>query len=89
MVREDVQTWILSKLVEVSDGRIPMAAMEAGTQLRRDLGLTSLLAVNLVLDVEDQFGIEVTDAELMHLGTVGDIVSLVRTKLEEKAAGTS
>lgn len=87
MLRDDVQSWITTKLTEISDGRLPAASIDGSTRLRVDLGITSLLAVNMVLDVEDHFGIEVSDDELTHLGTVGDIVSLVLTKLSANQPG--
>lgn len=48
--------------------------------LKEDLGVDSLAAVELVLELESTFDITVDDAELMTLKTVNDIVNLVETK---------
>ncbi len=85
MKHDEVRIWITTKLMEVSDGRLSAESVNSGTRLRQDLGLTSLLAVNLVLDVEDHFGVEVSDEELTRLGTVGNVVDLVMAKLSVKA----
>lgn len=45
-----------------------------------DLGADSLDAVELVMDVEDEFGISFTDEETQTLQTVGDLVKLIDSK---------
>lgn len=38
--------------------------------------------VELVMDVEDHFGISIRDAEAQHIRTVGDLVSLIQSRIE-------
>ena len=45
-----------------------------------DLGADSLDAIELVMDVEDEFGISFTDEETQTLQTVGDLVKLIDSK---------
>jgi acyl carrier protein len=85
--RDEVEVWITAKLAKVSDERMPAESIRASTRLRQDLGVTSLMAVNVVLDVEQQFGIEVTDEDLMRMGTAGDVIDMVMTKLHPRPAG--
>lgn len=54
-------------------------------RLREDLGLSSLDAVSLLMAVEEELSIEVTDEELATLVTVGDLVSLLDRKEAELA----
>lgn len=44
-------------------------------------GLDSLQAMDVVLAVEERFRIEIDETEMADIGTVDDIVALVRTKL--------
>lgn len=42
-----------------------------------DLGADSLETVALVMDIEDEFGIEIPDEEMVDLGTVGETIAIV------------
>jgi acyl carrier protein len=50
------------------------------TRLREDLGADSLDIVTLVLQVEADFNLHVSDEELDRLATVGELVALVQEK---------
>lgn len=52
-------------------------------RLVRDLGLTSLDVINIVILFEDKFNIEVEDHDIERLQTVGDVVSLVEMKTDK------
>ncbi len=51
--------------------------------LRGDLGIDSMAAVNLSFEIENAFGIVISDEELATLTTVADIVALVEAKQEK------
>ncbi len=53
------------------------------TDLRDDLGLNSLDAVDLVLEIEDEFEIELPDEEITALASVADVVRAVSTRVLE------
>lgn len=48
--------------------------------LNEDLGIDSLDAVELSLDLETEFDVEISDEELASLKTVKDIVDLIEAK---------
>jgi acyl carrier protein len=50
-----------------------------------ELNISSLDAISLVFDIEDQYGVEVPNEELKKLRTVGDIVEGVDQLLTAKA----
>ncbi len=50
-----------------------------------DLNISSLDAISLVFDIEDQYGVEVPNEELKKLRTVGDIVEGVNQLLTTQA----
>ena len=49
--------------------------------LREDLGLNSLDAIELMFKVEEEFDIEIPDADVQGLRTVGDLVSYLEGRL--------
>lgn len=50
------------------------------SHLKEDLGIDSLAAVELSLDLETEFDVEISDEELAALVTVEDIVKLIESK---------
>lgn len=50
------------------------------SNLKDDLGIDSLAAVELSLDLETEFDVEISDEELAALKTVEDIVKLIESK---------
>lgn len=63
---------ILSNYTEVTDKTITK-----DTLILRDLGLNSYALAEMAGDVEDEFGIEFTDSELMMIKTVGDVLDYI------------
>ncbi len=52
-------------------------AITAEATLADDLGIDSLDAVELVMALEEEFGVKIPDEELQNLKTVGDIVACI------------
>ena len=50
------------------------------SNLKDDLGIDSLAAVELSLDLETEFDVEISDEEFAALVTVADIVKLIESK---------
>ncbi len=55
-------------------------AIALTSSLKEDLGIDSLAAVELSLDLETEFDVEITDEELASLVSVEDIVKLIESK---------
>jgi acyl carrier protein len=75
MERDDVMTLVrehLAEELEVDPGRI-----EDGTRFREDLEADSLDLYELVMELEDRYGIKVTEEEASRISTVGDAVAFV------------
>ena len=77
---------VVRRIVEELDGSVTPDEITPESHLRHDLGLDSLQGVTLIMNVEEEFGISITDEELAAVRTVGDVVRLIRAKLEEKEA---
>ncbi len=71
---------IIEELLEASESSLKASEIEAGTNLRDDLGLDSLQAVTVVMALEQEFEIGVDDEEIDGLQTVGDIFELLASK---------
>ena len=47
------------------------------TNIRRDLGLNSLELINLAVEIEEEFDVEIPDREAMDLETVADAIRII------------
>ncbi len=56
------------------------AGITLATDLRKELHLDSFGTVMVINGIEDAFGIEVDEADFARVNTVGDVLSLLRTK---------
>jgi acyl carrier protein len=51
------------------------------TRFAEDLSIDSLAGLSLLMKLEEEYGVRVTDAEARELLTVGDAVDLIAAKL--------
>ena len=58
-----------------------MATALPRRRLSKVLGATSLDMVEVIMSLEDEFRIEISDRDSEGLRTVGDVLALIRTKL--------
>lgn len=50
------------------------------TNIRTDLALDSLSLLNLAVEIENEFELEISDRDAMNLETVGDVLALIEAK---------
>ncbi len=74
MILEKVKD-ILAQQFEVSADSI-----SADTNIVDDLGADSLDVVELIMSVEDEFGVQISDEDAAQLATVGRIVEYIEAK---------
>lgn len=67
---------IISMALDVDPDRVKDEA-----RLLDDLGADSLDAVELIMAMEEEFGVEISDAEAEDVMTVGDVVTLLKMKV--------
>jgi acyl carrier protein len=79
--REDLESALIDRLLEASDAEVDPSTVGPDTRLKDDLGLGSLQAITLVMDLEEEYGMVVEDEELEALVTVGDLRALVEEKV--------
>lgn len=60
--------------------RIDPATIDADTNIVEDLGADSLEIVDMLMAIEENFGITVSDEEAMTLKTVKDVADFIEEK---------
>lgn len=63
----------------------PGARLGRETELQSDLSIDLVAAMDLVMEIEERYGIDVPVNELADLVTLGDLVDLVARRLGERS----
>lgn len=78
---------ILSKLKNIvtpyTQNKTALEHFSFETDLIKDLEINSANLVDVVLDVEDEFNIEIDNDSMDGMLTVGDAITIIRNKKEE------
>ncbi len=74
MVEEKVKSLIASQL------NIPVEKVEDVSRLVEDLGADSLDIVEMLMTLEEEFGISIPDEETANMKTVAEIVKVIESK---------
>lgn len=77
MIFDEVKK-ILAEQLDIDPETIEMTS-----NLQTDLGADSLDAIDIVMSIEDQYGIEVPDSVIENMRSVEDIVSFIESNLED------
>ncbi|MDO4363162.1 MAG: acyl carrier protein [Clostridia bacterium] len=78
MIFEEVKD-ILAENLDLDPNTIEMTS-----DLASDLGADSLDAIDIVMSLEDQYGIEVPDSVIENMKTVEDIVNFIENSTTEE-----
>jgi len=74
---------IFSKVESILTGMgVPQAKIQMASDLRKDLGLDSFAAVEIIFALEEEFSIKIGDEDIEGAKTVGDLVNAVQGKTE-------
>jgi acyl carrier protein len=82
MEREVLRQSLLAKLEE--DTGDPIGSLEDQVNLRTDLGLDSVDFVQMVIHVQDQFGIVLQSTDLENVVLVSDLLDVIQAKMAVK-----
>jgi acyl carrier protein len=75
MTRDEVLSLVRDHLAEELE--VDAAAIGEGTRFKADLDADSLDLYELVMELEDRYGISVSEQQAARIETVGDAVSFV------------
>ena len=81
MTQEDVFKKVVEVLMKYSKADVAPENITMETSILDDLKINSARLVDIVLDFEDLFDIEVEDEDADKVATVGDGVNLVLSKI--------
>ena len=70
----------LRKIFDVYKKTDP-GAFRADANIRLDLGIDSLQFATIAGEIEDAFGVEISDADAAQVATVGDLIALIEPQL--------
>lgn len=73
---------VFEKLQEILAAQFDVDAesITADTDIQEDLNADSLDIVDLIMSIEDEFGIEVPDTAVDEVRTVGDLVKFIENQ---------
>lgn len=77
---EAIRDKVVQTILDASDEEVRPEDVRPETLLRDDLDLSSMQAITLVMDLENEFDIEVEDEEIEALKTVGDVLAMLEAK---------
>ena len=80
---DSIRAKVIEQLIAASDEDVKPEDVNESSSLRDDLDLSSLQAVTLVMDLEDEFGVVIEDEEIESLATVGDVLEIILAKQAE------
>jgi acyl carrier protein len=70
------------KVADAARFKLPLRSITLATRFTEDLAMDSITAVELLMELEDRYGVTVTDEEAAHLDTVSDLVALIADRAE-------
>ncbi len=84
MTREEVFERVRDHLA--SELQVDAGSIGDGTRFKDDLNADSLHLVELLVELEDSYGIRIPDDEAAKMATVGAVVDFVAAHVPEKAS---
>lgn len=82
MTRQDVFDKVVAIIGPFAKNEEALASVTEDTNILTDLKVNSARLVDVILDFEDEFDIEVEDEDADSVNTVGDAVKLIMAKLD-------
>jgi acyl carrier protein len=81
MEQQEIFEKVVKIIAPYAKNHDALAKVAPGTHILDDLKLNSARLVDVVLAFEDEFKIEIADADVDEVNTVGDAVTLIQRKL--------
>ena len=82
MDKSEVQSKVIEVIGRYAKNKEALDSVTEDTNILEDLKVNSARLVDVILDLEDEFDIEVEDADADAVNTVGDAVALIQSKVD-------
>lgn len=86
MDRQEIRKGLEEALAIVKEDSSGTKDIPEQTPLVEGLGLDSLQVTELLFEIEEKFGAQVSEEEARELATVGDVIAIIQRKMDEGAA---
>jgi len=86
MDRQQIRAELEKILAIVDDQILKRVQVKEETVIREGLGFDSLQLTELLFELEERLNVKIADDEAMKLRTVGDLITLIESKLAGGAA---
>ncbi len=63
------------------EGTVALESLSEQTDLRNDLGIDSLDVINIVIDIENHFQIEIDNDSIKKMSTIANCIDLIGEKI--------
>ena len=83
MTRKELNTSIKKIIKPYSQNQQAIKNISEGTDFINDLKINSANLVDIILDVEDEFGIEIDNESMEKMLSVKSAIDIIETKLAE------
>ncbi|MFQ5528930.1 MAG: phosphopantetheine-binding protein [Gemmatimonadota bacterium] len=80
-MREEIQAKVVEIVRPFAKDKDALEAAGPGTNILDDLKVNSARLVDVILEFEDEFDIEVEDEDADSVNTIGDAVDLIEAKI--------
>jgi len=70
---------LVSKIIKIPEDKI-----DPNANLFYDLGVDSLLGVEILASLDKKYGLDIPEEKLQNVGSLNDIISLARELMEKK-----
>ena len=78
MQTQEIYNNIIGIVSKHAQNKLALATIGDGTNILNDLKVNSARLVDIVLDFEDKFNIQISDEDADRINTIGDAVALVK-----------
>jgi acyl carrier protein len=73
----------------VDEQILKRTTLQEETSIREGLGLDSLQLTELLFEIEERLDVKISDEEAQKVRTIGDMISLIETKVPKDAKKTA
>tara|TARA_R110000868_G_scaffold48817_3_gene158011 strand:+ start:58 stop:324 length:267 start_codon:yes stop_codon:yes gene_type:complete len=83
---KDIYTKLKVIIEPYLDDEVDMEALSLDSHLINELNINSAHVIDIVLDIENEFDIEIDDDSIMKMETIQNVLNIIKEKAAEQAS---